>query len=178
MTKHAEKFNIIFLRLKRKNPRQLSVTTFSPVGSINAKERKENGSESIVIDYDTVNYNRITSRGTERQKVQLKLEWVELNAEKSGQWRGVHNVFNDLNRSIVGVIHDCCEKHPKLEHEWGSLLGVPEIASKECTRVGIAKHTYGDFLCEKCKHMRNNVGNRNTANWLRRKVKDIQQLFS
>ena len=148
------------------------------MGSDNTKERNENDSEATVIDSVPENANVITSTGNKRQRVQSMPEELKLNAEKSGQCRGFLNVLNSLNNSISGVYHACCKKDPESEHEWGSFWGDPVITSEECARFGTVKLVDGSLACEKCKRIRNKVGNLNHNNWIRRKDKGIQLLFS
>ena len=102
---------------RQKPPIQLRVTTFFSVGRGNAKERNKNKPEVTSIDSIPANDNRITSIGTRRQRAQLTPEEMKSNAERPGQYRGVHNVFNGFNHSIVAVTHNYCKTDPKSECE-------------------------------------------------------------
>ena len=86
--------------------------------------------------------------------------------------------LDGLNRSIAVVTHTCHKEDPKSECEQVLLQGEPKISSKECARIGTVKHVNGGFSCQKYKCIMNKVGNSNPTNWLRKKDKEIQQLFS
>ena len=100
---------------------KFSVANFLPADYKKAIEINGNESEEIVVYSTPESANVNASIGTKRKKVQLALEEMKSNSEKSG----VHNTFNGLNHSIEGVIYVHLKTDPKSEHEWRLFRGEP-----------------------------------------------------
>ena len=105
---------IVWCWRERNTQGNWALPPFFLVDCDNAKERNENETEAMSFDSARVNANRITSIWTKRKRFQSTPEWMKSNTHKSGQCKGVRNVFNGLNHSMAGFTHTYFNKDTKL----------------------------------------------------------------